>query len=215
MAKKNRYKIISQDTIANLIDFLDEIQFEASGSLNGSTESMQRINFCNWVISELINAYEVIDIKKKSSKSKDKPNHKPNPKSRDQFIEETFFDWNLPEMSDEEFEKLVNQFDGFLRAWEKEYNKKNPKKKQIKERPKFNKPHINDVAEYMSLDEIKEFLLDDDTLSNYERFELYYEEHDRIQREKQRKKEERGSTTYDKMLKDLGISPSDKDTKKN
>ena len=38
----------------------------------------------------------------------------------------------------------------------------------------------------MSLDEIKEFLIDDPELSNVERFELYYDEHDRIQREKQR-----------------------------
>ena len=37
------------------------------------------------------------------------------------------------DMSDEDYEKLVDTFDNFLRGWEKEYNKNNPKKK-IKER---------------------------------------------------------------------------------
>ena len=38
-------------------------------------------------------------------------------------------DWDLPEMDDEEYEKLVDQFDSFLKGWEKEYNKKNHQKK--------------------------------------------------------------------------------------
>jgi hypothetical protein len=110
-------------------------------------------------------------------------------------------DWNLPEMSEKEFEKLVDQFDAFLRGWEKEYNKKNPKKKQIKERPRFNPPHIEDVAEYMSLDEIKEYLLEDEELSNQEAFDLYYEERER------RKPKEKG-LTYNQLLKKAGIKPT-------
>ena len=65
----------------------------------------------------------------------------------------------------------------------------------------------------MSLDEIKEFLLDDETLTDEERFELYYEEHDRVEREKQRRKDERGSLSYDQMLKKLNILPSNKNNK--
>ena len=38
-----------------------------------------------------------------------------------------------PEMTDEEYEKLVDQFDSFLKGWEKEYFKKNPKKKVKKQ----------------------------------------------------------------------------------
>ena len=64
--------------------------------------------------------------------------------------------------------------------------KKNPKKK-TKER-KF-KPEIEDVAEYMSLEEIKEMLLDDPELSDHERFELYYDEHLRVQKEKKKVKD--------------------------
>ena len=46
-------------------------------------------------------------------------------------------------------------------------------------------------------------------LADEERFELYYQEHDRIKQEKKRKKEEKGSMSYDEMMKDLGIKPWD------
>tara|TARA_B100000287_G_scaffold415104_1_gene448348 strand:+ start:150 stop:791 length:642 start_codon:yes stop_codon:yes gene_type:complete len=203
MGRLVKYKIISEEVLNNLIEFLDDVQFEAAASED--KDSVQKVNVCNWLISELLNSYDAIFKKDNNNK---KP---PQKKSRDQYVDETFMDWNLPEMTDEEYEKLVDQFDNFLRAWEKEYNKKNknnPKKKPIEKRPHFKKPHIEDVAEYMSLKEIKEFLLDDPELTDYERFELYYEEHDRVQREKQRRKEEKNSTSYEKMLKDLKISPS-------
>ena len=132
-----KYKIISVDTIKNLIDFLDEIQFEAA-KIN-STDAHHQVNFCNWAINELLNSYNVVTTKD-FRKSKDDPK-KPKKKSRDDYIEETFLDWNLPELSDEEFEKLVDNFDNFLRAWEKEYNKKNPKNKP--EENKKSKPTFN------------------------------------------------------------------------
>jgi len=191
---KKKYKLISEDLQKNLIDFLDEIQFDAAKE--GSTEDMHKVNFCNWAIKELLDSYDAF-VKGNSKKS------------REDYVDETFMDWNLPEMSDEEYEKLVDQFDSFLKGWEKEYNKKNPKNK-IKREPridKFNKPHIEDVAEYMSLDEIKEYLLEDEELSNQEAFDLYYEEHRREQRKKERKKEERNSMSYEKLLKSSGLLP--------
>ena len=163
-----KYKLLNEDTMKNLIDFLDEVQFDAAA--DGDVESMHKVNFCGWAIEELLNSPEAYI----------KPN-KPKKKSRDDYVDETFMDWNLPEMSDEDYEKLVDTFDNFLRGWEKEYNKNNPKKKPIKDRP-F-KPHIVDVAEYMSLEDIKEMLLDDPELSDYDRFELYYTEHKRVQKE--------------------------------
>ena len=183
---KKKYKIISEDLFKNLIDFLDEVQFDAAKE--NTTDDMHKINFCNWAINELLNSYDgyLRDTKQN-----------PNRKSRDQYVDETFMDWNLPDMTDKEYEKLVDQFDAFLRGWEKEYNKNNPKKKQIKDRP-F-KPHIEDVAEYCSLEEIEEFLKDDPELSDYERFELYYDERER------RKPKEKG-LTYNQLLKKAGIA---------
>ena len=191
--KNKKYKIISEDLQKNLIEFLDEIQFDAAKE--GSTEDMHKVNFCNWAINELLNGYDAFFKDKKSSK-----------KSRQDYIDETFLDWNLPEMSEDEFEKLVDQFDGFLRGWEKEYNKKNPKKK-IKREPEQDKknfkPHLDDVIEYCSLDEIAEMLKDDPELTDWERFELYYDERER------RKPEEKG-LSYEQLLKSANLKPPTK-----
>ena len=195
-----KYKIITLDLQKNLVEFLDEIQFEAAKEAD--TDSMQKVNFCSYAIKELLNSYDGYLKDKPKNKSSDSPSKK----SRDTYVDETFMDWNLPEMSDEEYEKLVDQFDAFLRGWEKEYNKKNknnPKKKPIQERPRFNKPSVEDVAEYMSLDEIKEYLLEDEELTNQEAFDLYYEERER------RKPKEKG-LTYNQLLKQSGIKPPTK-----
>ena len=196
---RKKYKLISEDLYKNLIEFLDEIQFDAA--TNGDTDSMHKVNFCTWAINELMNGYDAI--------LKDK---KPNKKSRDQYVDETFMDWNLPEMTDDEYEKLVDQFDAFLRGWEKEYNKKNknnPKKKPIERKAKdedFKRPYLDDVAEYMSLEEIEEYLKDDPELSDYERFDLYYEERERIKKKKSKEK----GYSYDELLKTTGLKPPPK-----
>ena len=189
-----KYKIITLDLQKNLIEFLDEIQFDAAKE--SDSDSMHKVNFCSYAIKELLNSMDGY------LKDKDK---KPQKKSRDQYVDETFMDWNLPEMSDEEYEKLVDQFDAFLRGWEKEYNKK--KKKQgkvddmIQERPY--KPHIDDVMEYCSLEEVEEFLKDDPELTDEERFELYYDE-------RQRRKPKEKGLTYNQLLKQSGIKPAKK-----
>ena len=175
-----KYKLIKEDTMKNLIEFLDEVQFDAA--TDGSVEDMHKVNFCNWAINELLNSPEARIKDMTDSKPK-----KPRKKSRDDYVDETFMDWNLPDMSDEDYEKLVDTFDAFLRGWEEEYYKNNPKKKPKHERP-F-KPDIEDVAEHCTLDEIKEMLLDDPELTDHERFELYYEEHLRVQKEKKKAKD--------------------------
>ena len=52
----------------------------------------------------------------------------------------------------------------------------------------------------MSLEEIKEYLLEDDELTDEERFDLYYEEHCRIQ-------EKKNSMSYEQLLKKSGVLP--------
>ena len=199
--KNKKYKIISEEVIKNLVEFLDEIQFDAAKSK--STEDMHKVNFCSWVIKELLNSY---DGYIKEGKGK-----KPSKKSRDTYVEETFMDWNLPEMTDEEYEKLVDQFDAFLRGWEKEYYKDNPKKKPDKDRKDKNgddwKPKFEDIAQHCSLDEIRDMLLDDPELTPEERFDLYYEEHERVNR--MNKKKEKTYTLKD-IMKKTGIEPPEK-----
>mgnify|MGYP003145172707 CR=1 FL=1 len=191
-----KYIIITKDLQKNLIEFLDEIQFDIAGDDN--KESMHKVNFISWAINELLNSYEAFFPKDSKKKRQD-------------YVDETFLDWNLPEMSDEEYEKLVDQFDDFLRKWEKKYYKENPKKKpkqkrKLKEKPTSKEkfvPPFEDIAEYMSLDEIKEYLLEDEELTNEEAFDLYYEEHRRVQ-------EEKNSMSYDELLKSSGLTPPKK-----
>ena len=187
--KKNKSILITKDLQKNLIDFLDEVQLEAA-KLN-TTENMHIVNFCSFAIEELLSGFDAY------LKPKRKP---PQKKSRDQFLDETFMDWNLPEMDDEEYEKFVNQVDGFLRAWEKEYMKDNPNE-PIQRKPY--KPEVDDVFEYCSLDEIVDFLKDDPELTDEERFELYYDE-----REKRREK--KSGMSYEQLLKKSGLLPPEK-----
>ena len=192
---KKKYKLISEDLQKNLVEFLDEIQFEAAS--NKDKESMHKINFCSWAINELLESF---DAYVKGNENK---------KSREDYVDETFMDWNLPEMSEEDYNKLVDQVDNFLKGWEKEY-KKSSKKKSTKQ-PKSNSkpkpqskekfvPPLNDIAEYMSLEEIKEYLLEDDELTDEERFDLYYEEHRRVQ-------DEKNSMSYEELLRKSGVKP--------
>jgi len=190
--KDKKYILITKDLHENLIEFLDEIQFDIAA--NTDKDSMHKVNFISWAIGELVNSFEA---------------YIPQKKSREDYVDETFMDWNLPEMNDEDYNKLVDQVDGFLKGWEKEYNKKN-KKKSTKE-PKSNSkpkpqskekfvPPLNDIAEFMSLEEIKEYLLEDDELTEEERFDLYYEEHRRVQ-------EEKNSMSYEELLRKSGLKP--------
>ena len=192
--KDKKYILITKDLHNSLIEFLDEIQFDIAG--NTDKDSMHKVNFISWAVGELVNSFEAYFPKKKS---------------REDYVDETFMDWNLPEMNEEDYNKLVDQVDGFLKGWEKEY-KKNSKKKSTKDTKSNSKPKtkpqskekfvppLNDIAEFMSLDEIKEYLLEDDELTDDERFDLYYEEHCRVQ-------EEKNSMSYDELLKKSGLLP--------
>ena len=183
--KKNKYILIPKDLQKNLVDFLDEVQLEAA-KLN-TTENMHIVNFCSFAIEELLSGLD----------AELKPKSKPQKKSRDQFLDETFMDWNLPEMDDEEYEKFVNQVDGFLRAWEKEYTKDKPNE-PIQD--KDYKPHVEDVMQYCSLEEVIEFLKDDPELTDEERFELYYDE-------REKRKPENKGLSYKELFKGTGITP--------
>ena len=87
---KKKFKIISENLQKNLIEFLDEIQFDAATD-SRNAESMHIIEFCTWAINELLNSYDGY-LKEN-----------PKKKSRQDYVDETFMDWNLPEMDDKEY----------------------------------------------------------------------------------------------------------------
>ncbi len=195
MTMGKKYKILSEDVVKSLIDFLDEVQFDAAGS--GDKDSMHKVNFCNWAIQELLNSFD--GFLTTINKDKDKIKPKPKKTKRDEIIDEHFIDWELPEdMTDDEFEKLVQNFERFVKGWEKEYNKDKPKSKKKKKTDDW-KPRIEDVSQHCSLDEIADMLLDDPELTKDERFELYYEEHKRVNRKKEK------TYTLDELLKGTKI----------
>ena len=188
-----KYKIIPMETIKNLIEFLDEIQFDAA--TNQTPDDLHKVNFCNWMINELLNSYDGIDTNDIKQKRKN-------------MVDEHFAEWHLPEdMTDEEFEKLILQFDSFLDGWDTEYKKTSNEKPKKKTKKKSNRKIDNkNIIEFMSLDEIKEYLLDDPDLTTEEAFELYYDQHKRVKKEKERKEYK----SLDQILKDLGIDPTEK-----
>jgi len=182
--KKNRYILIPKSLQKNLIEFLDDIQLDAAK--NNTHEDMHLVNYCSWAIEELLNGFDAKFNDKKP----------PQKKSRDQYLDETFMDWNLPEMDDEEYNKLVDQVDGFLRAWEKGYKKKNKEDEDFEPvQDRDFKPRLEDVAEHCSLEEIEDMLKDDPELTKEDRFDLYYEEHERVNRKKKK------TYTLNQMLK--------------
>ena len=57
-------------------------------------------------------------------------------------------------------------------------------------------------------------LKDDETLTNEERMDLYYEEHLRVQKEREDKRLLRGAKPLDQVMKEIGIKPSNWKPKK-
>ena len=63
-----KYKIIPDGIVKNMIEFLDEIQFEAA--MGTDDTDLQRINFCNYIISELMNGLDGFDLEDPDEKDR-------------------------------------------------------------------------------------------------------------------------------------------------
>ena len=160
-----KYKIIPDDIVKNLIEFIDEIQFEAAES--NKKEDIHRINFCNYLISELMNGLDGFD-------SIDEVDEDIDIQDRWDIIDNYRKDirMDFPEdMSDEEWKKLIKQFDGFIDGWDRAYKKSNYK----------------DKAKRNGLKKILTELKIDHELTNKEKFELYYDEHRRRKKKEETK----------------------------
>ena len=184
-----KYKIIPDDIVKNMIEFLDEVQFEAAKT--NTSDDLHRINFCNWMISELMNGLDGFD-------TEDEANEDSNNDLMDRWdtIENyrKTIGMDFPEeMSEEEWKKLIKQFDSFIDGWDKEYKKSNYRDK-IKR---------NGLKKFLS--ELKI----DHELTNKEKFELYYDEHRSLQKEKE-------SKSLKQSLKEAGLTkpPDGKQTPK-
>ena len=184
-----KYKIIPDEVVKNMIEFLDEIQFEAASG--NKPDDIHRINFINWMISELMNGLDGFDLPEENDKDDD-INIQDRLDTIDNYRKDIRMDF--PEdMSEEEWKKLISQFDSFIDGWDKAYKKSNYK----------------DKAKRDGLQKFLSELRIDHELTNEEKFELYYDEHCRH-------KEEKESKSLNSLLKSVGIKkpPSGKQTPK-
>ena len=183
-----KYKIIEESVVKNIIEFLDEIQFESTNSSDPT--DIHRINFCNWVISELMNSTDGYDSEDEmeDGNSSTEEEIKNRYKDIERYRESLRKDF--PEdMTEEDWRKLINTFDAFVEGFNKESKKTEHKKN----------------AKNCDLKEFESQLRMDRELSPHEKFELYYDE-----RKKQKGDIEEEGISYKKMLNDLGIEPSSK-----
>jgi len=175
-----KYKIIPDDIVKNMIEFLDEIQFEAAAG--NRPDDIQRINFCNYIISELMNGLDGFDLEDEDDKDKLSSDD-----LKDRWDEiDTYrknYRMDFPEdMSEEEWKKLIQQFDGFIDGWDKE-SKKSSYRDKLKR---------NGLQKFLS-----ELRIDHE-LTAKEKFELYYDQYRSLQKEKEGK-------TLKETLKSAGL----------
>ena len=132
---------------------------------------LQRINFCNYIISELMNGLDGFDL---PSHEDDDDEHTSDLMDRWDKIDTYRKDLRMDfpdDMSEEEWKKLIKQFDGFLDGWDKEYKKSN----------------YRDKAKRNGLKKFLSELRIDHELTPKEKFELYYNEYRSLQKEKEGK----------------------------
>ena len=175
-----KYKIIPDDIVKNLIEFLDEIQFEAASSKEPG--DLHRINFINWMISELMNGLDGFDLPEENDKDADIDiDVQDRWDTIDRYRKD--FGMEFPEdMSEEEWKKLIKQFDSFIDGWDSAYKKSN----------------YRDKAKRNGLKKFLSELRIDHELTPKEKFELYYDEYRSL------KKQEEGKTLKE-TLKKAGI----------
>ena len=175
-----KYKIIPDDIVKNLIEFIDEIQFEAAKT--NTPDDLHRINFCNYLISELMNGLDGFDLEDQDDKDKLSTGDLMDRWDKiDTYRQDYRMDF--PEdMSEEEWKKLIQQFDSFIDGWDKEYKKSN----------------YRDKAKRHGLQKFLTELHLDHELTDKEKFELYYDEYRSL------KKQEEGKTLR-QTLKKAGI----------
>ena len=134
-----KYRLLDEETLGQLIDFLDDIQIEAAKGKY--KDDVDKINMCSYLISEIINANEAMDI------------------DEDEGIEEIkkgdglYVDMpDIHDMDEKDWEKMIEQLDAFFAGWEKSTNKKkkknnNKKKKNLNKKKREENEEIDNSEE--------------------------------------------------------------------
>jgi len=194
MGKKHKvkYRIIPDTLMKDLVEFIDEMQFEAAKT--DSVENHHLLNLCNYLISCLINSDGFTE-----DFGRDDPEDDINPEEYGYEIPEDAIDWessstdytqyDFGDMSEEEYEQMMNEADKLFRKYKEGYNGKTKR--------------INGKGN-MTLEQFKKELMKDRELTPDEKFELYYHE---------RELRDNKLTSFDSMIKKLGLKKSKKNKK--
>jgi len=141
-----KYRLLDEETLGQMIDFLDTIQIEASKGKY--KDDIEKINMCSYLISEIINANEATEYDEEEDIKDIK-------KGEGLYVD-------IPELNDKDWNKMIEQLDAFFAGWEKSTNKKN----------KNNNKNINKnkIVEDKKVDEDeKEYVP-----NKHDKFEQYY-----------------------------------------
>ena len=158
-----KYKIITDEIVKGIIEFLDDIQFAAAGSDN--PEDITIVNVVSYFIGELLNSPDVFDNENKSEK----------------HIEDENIFWEFDDLTEDEFNSLIENFDNFYKGWSKSYDKDKIRKKN------------------KTLKGLSKNLKKTRKLTLEEKFEIYYNEY---------KKKKDKPISFDNILKRAGLRKS-------
>lgn len=178
----NKFYVIDNELLNTLIDLMLE-SIETSSDLS-TTGGKENVMYFTWLYDELLDLPQIKNARKYAQDSKEK----------------LLKDRTKDTLTDEEI-KMLHYLNQIMKATAENKSSK-PQSKESKKVIREEASRIkNELVEKMSLDEIKKYLLSDQTLTPEERFELYYQEHDRIKEENDNK----GSMSFEAMCKSLGI----------
>ena len=109
-------------------------------------------------------------------------------------------------MNDEQTARMM-KLQRYLRMLQdglKDPKDRNKKKRRQLARDVIEEPNPKkDIIDKVSMEEVEEFLKDDPELTNFQRFELYYDERNRRKAEEEAK----NAKSLDETLEELGIEP--------
>ena len=143
-----KYRLLDEETLGHMIEFLDNIQIEAAKGKY--KDDMDKINMCSYLISEIINSNEAMEIDDEDENIED--------------IKEgggLFIDMpDIQDMGKRDWDKMIEQLDAFFAGWEKAVNKKN-KRDNKKRKRKSSK--------------IQEKIIEEEYIpTKHDKFEQYY-----------------------------------------
>jgi|TARA_R110002153_G_scaffold51058_1_gene143670 hypothetical protein len=194
MGKKHKvkYRIIPDSLLKDLVEFIDEMQFEAAKT--DSVENHHLLNLCNYLISCLINSDGFTDDFGKEDTDDDIDSEEYGYEIPDDAIDwdsssTDYTEYDFGDMSEEDYDRMMNEADKLFKGYNDRYKGKTKR--------------VNGKSN-MTLEQFKKELKKDKELTAEEKFELYYHE-----RELRTNK----LTSFDSMIKKLGLKKSKKNKK--